>query len=77
MQILTDQQLCQLPTHRLLALYRKRRSRRDQCWVGITDFGTCVERLNDMDDSEVEFYHKVDNYANRIKAILDTREHLE
>ena len=74
---LTDGQLAKLPTHRLLNLYRKRYKSLRHLGAAVTDYGSWPEHLEDMEDPEVEQYWKLDAYVKRIKAVLDTREHVE
>lgn len=59
-ELLTDEQLKGLPTHRLLRLYKVKRS-----------------FLPSRDDEQLKYRDKSMVYANRIKAVLNTREHVE
>ena len=78
MQFLNERQLEELPTARLLALYRKRSKEMRSAYAWITDYGNYPEGIKDKEDDP--YFQKtlqLNKYCDQIKAILDNREHVE
>ena len=69
--------LNKLPTHRLLVLYKKKRKWKKSIGAMVTDYGNDPEHLDDTEDDEVKIYHALKKYCEKIKKILDLREHVE
>lgn len=66
---LSDEQMKKLPTKRLLAYYKKYRSKRSYGVCG------CCGEILDQDDVAVN--EQFNAYLDRIKSELDTRENVE
>lgn len=78
METLRKEELNNLSTSRLLTLYRKVRRDYHNTYAYITDYGNYPEVFQDReDDSEVQRCVELDKYHDKIKAILDTRGHVE
>jgi hypothetical protein len=77
MKILQTHELHNLPTPKLLALYRKKFKYMKSGYALITDYGTFPESLKNKDDPFVKDVTELDRYCDEIKAILDKRENVE
>jgi len=76
MKILQKQELQKLPTHRLLALYRKTFRHMKSLYADVTDYGTAPEFLDDTEDPRVTLCVELDTYCDDMKTLLDNREHV-
>ena len=76
MKILQNQELQKLPTHRLLALYRKTFRHMKSLYADVTDYGMAPEFLEDTNDDRVKLFVELDVYCDDMKTLLDDREHV-
>ena len=76
MKILQNQELQKLPTHRLLALYRKTFRHMKSLYADVTDYGTAPEFLEDTNDDRVKLCVELNVYCDDMKTLLDDREHV-
>ena len=76
MKILRKQEFQKLPTHRLLALYRKTFRHMKSLYADVTDYGTAPEFLEDANDDRVKLCVELDVYCDEMKSLLDEREHI-
>ncbi len=67
---LSIEQLSKLTTKRLLAYYKKHRRVR---WFGMC---SCCGEKNPINKEEKLFFEDLEQYANNIQKLLNTREHV-
>jgi hypothetical protein len=78
MKILKQEELHKLPTHRLLALFKRVRKSVKLMYADITDCGVAPEFIEERKDEDyVKHCVELDKYQERIKSILNTREHVK
>jgi hypothetical protein len=77
MRILPTHELKKLPTHRLLALYRKNFKHMQNGYASITDYGTMPEVLQDLNDPLVKEIIELNGYCDEMKFILNSRENIK
>lgn len=76
MKILQKEELEKLPTARLLTLFRRVKKSVKLMYSDITDYGNTPGFLEDRKgESYVKHCVEMDKYQDKIKKILNTREH--